>query len=671
MNLVHLFKPRSVAIIGASRDPNKIGHTIVANIRSGGFEGKTYPINPFAKKIAGLTVYPSIAAIPGRVDLVIIAIPASRVVEQIIACGKKGIRSVVVISAGFEEIGGEGITRDAQLRAACKRYHIDLLGPNCLGLITTACNFNASFSIQNPNPGGISFVSQSGALMVALIDWSRQAGVGIRSMISLGNQSGIQETDVLEYLAHDPGTKAIGLYLEEINDAYALSRSIARISGSKPIVVLKSGVSPAGQRAVSSHTGSLASEPKVVSYILRQSGALQATDIEDLFNLLKIYDITQRRIDPNIAIVSNAGGPSVITTDLIAQTPLHVAPLTEITQKRLRLLLPEGVSVANPVDLMGDADLLRFQKALSHLVRHSTVRTIFVIVTPQTVTPLAPLARYVVRLQKTTQKRIIACFIGGASVESARTILARGAVLNFKFPSDAIRSLALRAKYESLPRTSIGPARKIVRSAPGGTQLSYPRLQRLFQKERIPLIRGRLLRSERDVVLVRDFPVVFKIMSNDIVHKDAAQGVVLGIRNAHEAVTAFRDLKRRFAGIPTEGILAQPMVLDGSEWFIGLKQDQLLGALVLVGTGGTSVESHDDAVLGLAPIDIDRSIRLIRSVQASQKLSERQIRDIARVLSRISHFTTRYPWIRELDLNPIKLTRKGGVIVDARIIGSR
>lgn len=671
MKLTKLFKPRSVALIGASRNPNKIGHTILVNILTGGYHGSVYPVNPFAKTIRKLRTYANVRDLPKGVDLAIIAIPAVGVVEQVIACGKKGIRAIIVISAGFEEVGGEGIERDAKLRAACKRYHIELLGPNCLGLINTASNFNASFSVQNPDPGGISFISQSGALMVALIDWSRQVNMGIRTMVSLGNQSGIQEIDALEYLAHDPGTKVIGLYLEEINDAYKLSRTIARISRLKPIVVLKSGSSPAGQRAVSSHTGSLADEPRVVSYLFERSGALQVDDIEDLFNVLKIFALSRSPISQDIVVVSNAGGPGVITVDLIAPTHLRLASLTNTAKNKLKARLPDGVSVGNPIDLMGDADLKRFQKALVYLVKHSPVRTFFIIVTPQSVTPVNPLARYLVRLQVSTTKKIIACFIGGDSVEKARKILAKGNVLNFKFPYDAIRALEIRSRYETLSRIPIHKPTALALSKKEIFQLPYAYVQRLLIREKIPLIRGRILRSENEIVTLRQFPVAMKILSRDVIHKDDAGGVVLGIRNRQEARRAYRNLTKRFAINNREGILSQPMVLEGRDWFIGVKRDALLGVIVLVGAGGTSVEALGDVAMSSTPISVDSGIKLIRTVHAARKLSERQIKELARIVSKVASLPVKYPRIHELDLNPVKITNKGDVVIDARIIGSK
>lgn len=668
MTFSKLFKPSSIAVIGASRSRKKIGGAIVANIRSGGFRGKLYPVNPHARSIQGMRSYSSVTEIPSGVDLAVIAIPAPIVARVLMECGRRRIPFVIIISAGFEEIGSEGAARDREIRNIARRYRIRLVGPNCLGVISTPALLNASFSAVYPKPGSVSIITQSGAIMVSLVDWSLEANLGIRTMVSLGNQSGITEIELIDSFTRDSGTKVIGLYLEEISDGPKFMRAVARACRKKPVIVLKAGSSAEGRAAMTSHTGSLAGSAVVFETMIRQAGGILVHDLEDFYLLLRLAATSTQNRSRDIAIVSNAGGPAIVAVDVLTRTDLRLATISKATQTKLKRLLPGEAAVHNPIDLLGDADLMRFSQTLRVLHHDPAVGNLYVIVTPQSMTPLRALARYLVRFNRRITKPLIVSFIGGRSVAPSRRILVAGGVQTFGYPWDALRILALsKERY-----THVFAGNRRDRSSQHGLGtgkqlLPYRETERSLAHARLPILRSRFITSPRDLKAVKSFPIVLKAVAKGIVHKQRSGAVHLNIKNHREATRVFNQLRKRF-GSAFQGAHAQKMVSAGTEFIVGFTRDPVMKGVLLVGIGGVLTEELNDVALRLGQVTLEQARAMITSLKHVHLTHGCDTDFLARVVVKLSRFVTMHPNIVEIDLNPVVVYESGGMIVDARII---
>lgn len=666
-NLDRLFQPRSVAIIGASRKRGKIGNDIINNMLSAGFTGRLYPVNPVAREVAGLRCWPSVRNIKGPVDVALIAIPAGNVPPILEDCGKKKIPFVVVISSGFKEVGDKGAELEKRLQTIARRHRITLLGPNCLGYLNVAARVNASFAAGRPSAGRASFISQSGALLVGLLDWGLEHHVGLNKLISVGNKAGLSELEIIEYLDRDNSTSVIGLYLEQIERPAEFMAIVSRVSRRKPVIVLKAGVSVAGQRAVSSHSGSLASSPRVISALLRQCGAIEVASVEELFNLMRYFAVNRQASGSNVAVISNAGGPSIIAVDALVAAGLPMASLSVRTQERLKRFLPSASSVKNPVDIMGDADLKRFSQSLKITLADPGVNHVLLIATPQSMTPVIPLAKAIVRAQARASKDIMVCFIGGRKMRQARLILSKAGVQHFSFPNDAVKTLALGQTHfrphELYPR-SLKPTTQQTKATPA----AYHYVSNLCRRYRLPLVHGITISKPADIKKIIKFPVAMKILSTKVIHKKLAGGVALNVQDSHEARKVYSQMRQRFGKYPVEGILVQPMAATGLEMLLGVKRDPSIGPVIICGLGGSMAEAMNDVVMRIAPISRKDAHAMLTELRNAKLLQGHDRAFVISLLLRLSVLAMSEDQVAELDLNPVAVYAKGGKIIDARVL---
>lgn len=668
-----IFQPKSIAVIGASTTKGKLGHDILNNIKKFGYSGRIYPVNPKAKSILGIKTYKSVKNIKGKVDVALIIVPAPIVNAVLKECGEKKIKAVVIISAGFKEMGGNGIKREEEIKRTALKYGIKIIGPNCLGFINPHEKLNASFASGMPNKGNVGFVSQSGAMAVAMLDWAYNSHVGFSKVITVGNKAGLSELELLEYLGKDKNTKVIAMYLESIIDGREFMRRAARITRKKPVIVLKAGRSESGQKAVSSHTGSLAGSDAAVDAAFRQCGVIRAGNVEDLFDLLKGFSMEPLPQGPDTCIITNAGGPGIMATDALAGTGLKLAELDGSTKKKLEKSLPEAASVENPVDIVGDALFDRYKAALEAVLGDPGVDSVITILTPQTMTEEDETARHVANLSHVTEKPLLTSFMGGEDVNSGRLILNHMDIPNYEYPWRAVYTLdkmyeAERIKHKrGLAKYAAKPKR--IKKDREHFQLRTIEAERILVKYGIPVERSRLVDDPEDI---KDFPVAMKVASRDIVHKMASGGLKIDIENPHQARIAFREIRRETKksakGREFEGVLVQPMMEKGEEVIVGMKRDPNFGPVILFGLGGSFVEVLKDVALRIAPFNRPEAMDMIKQVASYEIIKDYDTKLIADTLVKVSHLAMDYEDITEMDINPMIIHKKGGKVVDVRML---
>lgn len=643
------FAPKSIAVIGASRQAHTLGNDLLKNLKR--YHGRVYPVNPKAQKILGLKCYSSILDIPEKVDLAVIIVPAP-VVEKVTAeCAKKRVRGVVVISAGFKEIGE--IEREEKL----KKFNLKLIGPNCLGIINLWNNLNASFAGGCIKKGNVGLISQSGAMAVAILDWACRSKIGFSKIISIGNKAGLNENDFLKYLGRDEQTKVIMMYLESIERGFAFMELAKRIARRKPIIVLKAGESPAAKKAVASHTGVLAGSQEAVEAAFHEAGIIQARTIEDLFDFAEAFSLMPLMKNNRLAIVTNAGGPAVMATDALARTKLKLAPLKN-----------------NPFDLRGDALAKDYGKAIRTILKNSRVDGLLVILTPQTMTEEDKTAEIIGRLKKKISKPIISSFMGGKDIFSAWEILEKYGVPNYLYPERAVRAMSRLYQAHLNKKIRITEYRAKIKKIKFDTsrgQLRTSEAEKLLLKYKLPILKS--LRVEKfkefQSLRVEKFPIVMKLVSRDVIHKKAAGVLRLNIKNRKEAKQAWQEIMKKAKKYKEkEGMLIQPMVAPGIEVIIGAKRDPAFGPLILFGLGGSFVEIMKDIAIRIAPCDQDEAAEMLREIKGWPLLKTYDLKFITNIIIKVSHLMLDYPEIQELDLNPVIVHHHRGKIVDVRIL---
>ncbi|MFA6533826.1 MAG: acetate--CoA ligase family protein [Patescibacteria group bacterium] len=682
-----LFSPRSVAVIGASRDKQKLGHQVLANILKYGYRGKVYPVNPAAGKILGLKCYRSALEIKGAVDLAVVAVPAAVVPQVLAECGQKKIPSAIVISAGFKEIGGAGAILEAEIKAIAKQYSINLLGPNCLGIMDVVSRLNASFADGMISPGGAAFFSQSGAVGTAMLDWSKQNNFGFSRFISLGNKADISENEILEFLAEDKNTKVILGYLEGFTDGRKFLAVCQKATALKPVIILKAGRTAAGKRAITSHTGALAGQNEVTAAALKQAGAIQVDSLNELFDYARLF-ASQPLIRGNrLAIVANAGGPSVMATDAVVESGLQLAKLSDSTLKKLKAGLPATAAIHNPVDLVGDARADRFELGLNAVLSDKAVDAALAILTPQTMTEVTKTAEVIVSLSRKYGKTVATSFIGGAKVEPGIKILTTGGVPNFLYPEAGVRAMGAMAGYQRARKLESQKVRmrvvdlktwKVVGGLlnGGGEQVGWQTAEEILKIYKIPMVKSAVAADAGVAVKLAGkfkYPVVLKVAAKKLLHKTDAGGVLVGLKTAGEVETGFKKLNKiakKFGG----EVLIQPQILGGREIIMGVRRDPQFGPVVMFGLGGIYTEILKDVVFRVAPLDQAESLKMIQEIKAFKLLSgargEKGVKlaALADMLCKLSELATDFPQIEEVTLNPVLATTKGCLAVDVRII---
>ena len=695
-----LFKPKSLAVIGASRNPTKVGHTILKNIINSGYKGKIYPINPKANEILGLKCYKSVLDVPDKVDLAIISIPAPLVLDAVEECGKKGVKYLVVISAGFKEIGGEGVDREKELIKISKKYGMRVLGPNCLGFIDTFTPLNATFAAVTPKKGRIAFISQSGALITAILDWSIKRGIGFSKIVSLGNKADLDEVDFVEAIGQDPNTKVILLYIESIEEGRRFIEVAQKVSRVKPIVVLKGGVTEAGAKAAMSHTGSMAGTFTSYEVAFKKSGILLANTISELFDYALALSNQPIPTGRGIAIITNAGGPGIVTADLSMLRGLRLANFNVDTINKLRSKLPPAAAVYNPVDVLGDARADRYEFAIDAVLADENVDGVIVILTPQAMTEPNETAKAIIKLSKKyPNKAIVAAFIGGDLVQEATKMLIEHGIPCFDLPERAVLAMSSLFKYreyleyfEKLIEKQVrfydvnpSRAKEIVNKVKneGRKVLLEVEAKELVRAYGIPTPVTYLVKSEDEAVEVANeigYPVVLKISSPQILHKTDIGGVVLNINSDKELREAYRTILRRvYRYVPRAtiyGITVQKMVPKGKEVIVGITKDSIFGHMIMFGSGGIYADILKDASFRLIPITLDEAKEMIKETKAYRMLRgirgepPSDITSVVNVLLRLNQLVQDIPEIVEMDINPLFVYEEGGgcIALDVKII---
>ncbi len=691
-----IFKPESVAIIGASRNPGKVGHTLLRNLMECGYGGEVYPINPHADEILGVKCYPTVLEVPGDVDLAVIAVPAPIVLQVAEECGRKGVKALIVISAGFRETGREGAERERRLLEIARRYGMRIQGPNCLGVIDTYTPLNLSFAPAMPRRGSIAFISQSGALGTAALDWAMGEGIGFSHFISLGNKADLNEVDFLEALGGDEGVKAIILYVESIEQGERFIEVAGEVSRRKPIIVLKGGVSKAGSRAAGSHTGALVGSYTAYKAAFRKSGVLSTEGVEELFNYAVALTEQPLPRGEGVAIVTNAGGPGIVFTDLCESYGVELARLSPETHRALREGLPPEAATGNPIDVLGDAGADRYRYALEHVLADDRVYAAAVILTPQAMTESLGTARVIVDMrERFPEKPIMAVFMGGGEVEEAVRYLKEHGVPCFDFPEKAVRTLLALytyARYLKRPverptrfeDVDVDRVREIIQRARRDRRVV------LLPHEASEVVRAygvdapemRVATSEAKAVNYAEelgYPVVLKIVSPDILHKTDIGGVVLNLSSAEEVRSAYRGIMARVSRHMPQarlyGVLVSKMAPQGREMIIGMSRDVQFGPLIMFGLGGIYVNFLRDVSFALAPLSRREAAEMIRETKAYTLLrgirgeKPADLKALEEVILRVGQLSVDFPEILEMDINPLMVYEEGRgcIAVDVKI----
>ena len=696
MSLEGFFAPKSVAIVGASRDKGKVGYEIVVNMVRDGYAGKIFPVNPKADQIEGLRCYPDLKSIGQVPDMVVVVVPARFVPAVLQECGQVGVKSVVVITAGFKEVGPEGLRMEQELVQIAHMHGIRMIGPNCLGVMVPGQKLNASFGGKLPRPGNIGYLSQSGALLAAILDMANAQQIGFSALFSIGNKADVDELDMLKALGENPATKVIAGYLENITNGVAFVREAEQVSQTKPILLMKSGGTAAGAKAASSHTGGLAGEEAVYESAFIRAGIIRCDSVTTQFDYAQAFAYQPLPAGPNVAVITNAGGPGIMAADAIEREGLTFAQLDKQTEAKLAEKLPAAANIHNPVDVLGDALADRYDFALQTVLADPNVHIAIVLLTPQAMTQAAETAQVIARAARGSHgKPILACFLGADSVADGVKILRQSQVPTYDSPEAAVRTVHAMVDYvrwKSRPK-------RIVRLFP----VNRHRVERIVDRHIRRKMRevgemeakeileaygfvtpdGELATTPDQAVSIADqlgYPVVLKVWSPDIIHKSDVGGVKVGLASADQVRDAFDLMMYRIPRkVPADteilGVLVQQMVRKGREVILGMSRDPQFGPLMMFGMGGIFVEVLKDVAFYLAPLTGDEAREMLMSTRTYQMLKGVRgqegvdIDAIAEALQRLSQLVTEFPEIQEMDINPLVVGPPGTtpIAVDARM----
>ncbi|MCS7056735.1 MAG: bifunctional acetate--CoA ligase family protein/GNAT family N-acetyltransferase [Thermoflexales bacterium] len=690
-----LFKPKTVAVIGATDKEGSVGLAIMRNLKV--FRGQVFPVNPKRDEVLGLPAYPNIAAVPARVDLAVIVTPAPTVPGIIGECIAAGAKSALIISAGFKEVGPQGAELERQILAQAHEAHMRIVGPNCLGIMNTAIGLNATFADAIANPGHVAFISQSGALCTAVLDWSFREKVGFSYFISVGSMLDVGWGDLIDYLGDDPDTDSIVMYMETIGDARSFISAAREVALNKPIILIKAGRTAAAAQAAASHTGSMAGSDDALEAAFRRCGVLRVNTIADLFYMAEVLAKQPRPKGPRLTIVTNAGGPGVLTTDALVQNGGELAPLSPETMEKLNAFLPPAWSHNNPIDVLGDATPERYAKALEVAAADPNSDGLLVILTPQAMTDATTTAEFLRPYARLRGKPVLASWMGGDSVAAGERILNEAGIPTFAYPDTAARMFTymwrysdnLRALYETpMP----GDDRAIHRDeaeaiiaqvrATGRTLLTEYESKRLLTAYGIPTVPTFVAESEDEAVAHADqigYPVVLKLHSETITHKTDVGGVHLNLCSAADVRNAYRLIKAAVSARakPADflGVTVQPMIkLDGYELILGSTTDAQLGPVLLFGAGGQLVEVFRDRALGLPPLNTTLARRMMEQTKIYTALKGVRGRgpvpldELEQLMVRFSYLAAEQRWIKEIDINPLLASEERLIALDARVV---
>ncbi len=692
--LEEFFQPKTIALIGASREPHKVGHQILKNlVEQPQTLYKVYPVNPKTTEILGLKTYSKVEEIQEKINLAIIVIPTEYVPQALIDCGEKGIKAVIIISAGFKEVGGEGYKREQQILEIARKYEIRILGPNCLGLLNPHYSLNASFVSFLPKKGEIAFISQSGALCSAVLDWAKAEGVGFSKFVSLGNKADLNEIDFLLALVDDPGTKVIIAYLEGIENGQEFIRITKELTKKKPVIVLKPGKTTGGKKAISSHTGTLAGLEQAYESAFKQAGVIRADSMEELLDYALVFAYQPLPKGKRVGIITNAGGPGIMATDQVESLGLELAFFQDETIEFLKNNLPPQANIYNPVDLLGDAPAKRYELALGALIKEENVDVVVVLLTPQAVSEVKESGEVIIQLGKKSTKPIIVCFMGEAEVKETRKSLNQNKIPNYTYPERAIACAKAMVEYKNWQERNI----ETIVPYSGEKKKVEVILSKVKKEKRLNLVdlevkevlsaygfkfaKSGLAKTAEEAISLAEkigYPVALKISSPEILHKTDFGGVRLNLDDKDEVGDAFEAMvlrsKRFFPEAEIYGCLVQEMVEKGREVILGLHRDVQFGPLVMFGLGGIYVEILKDVSFRVAPFSLSEAKEMIKEIKGYPVLQgirgEKGI-DLDALVSlilKLSQLALDSPEIMELDINPlIFYPNKEPVVVDAKL----
>lgn len=692
-----LFNPKTIAVIGASNKPEHPGYAIMKNLIYDGFDGRVYPVNPNTENIFGSKSFKSVSDIPETIDLAMIAIPAASVPETLVACGQKKIPSVIIISSGFKEVGPEGQSLFHQIGEIAKQYDITILGPNCLGYIRPAKSLNASFANSMAHPGGIAFISQSGALGTAVLDWSIKQKVGFSYFVSIGETLNVGFHDLIDYFGNDPETTSILLYMESLQDAHKFLSAARAYARTKPIIVLKAGKSLEGARAARSHTGSLAGNNEIFNAAFARAGMLRVETIGQLFDCAELLSTKYRPMGNKLAIVTNAGGPGVIATDCLIEKGGQLSTLSKTTVESLDSFLPANWSRGNPIDILGDADAIRYKKTIETVIQDPEVDAILVLLTPQAMTHPLGVAKEIISVAEHNQKTILASFLGEGQVAEAKNLLTSSNISTYETPEKAVKSFLnlytytknLELLYQTpattphafTPKTA--EARSIIETALKEERFVLNELEakQVLSHYDIPIPKSVLAGNKDEAGRVAKelgFPVAMKVVSPHILHKLDVGGIKLNLDSEDAAKIAYdqimTDVKNHMPDADIKGVLIEPMTGRKYELFIGCKKDSIFGPAIVFGMGGIAVEVFNDITVGLPPLNMALALHMIQRTKIYKLLSGFRgvpavdIAAIQFLLYKFSYLIIDFPEIKEVDINPFGVDENGGMVLDAKII---
>jgi len=688
-NLDKIFYPKSIAVVGTNSVKGTVPYDILYNILKAEYTGVLFPVSPRDRSICSVKAYKYVIDIEDPVDLAILVFPANVCHMALEQCGQKGIKGVIIISAGFKETGEKGFERERQLMQIAEKYDISFIGPNCLGIINTdpVIKLDASFARKMPDEGSIGFLSQSGALCTAVLDYARAKHIGFSKFISFGNKTDISEIDLLYYLKDDEKTRVILLYLEEVSDGLALmqaARDIASEKG-KPVLILKSGRTEAGASAAASHTGSLAGSDEICDAAFRQAGIIRCNDIEEMFNIAIAFAYQPRPMSNKVAIVTNAGGPGVLTTDAAIHEGLRLAEFSEETTQLFRKTLPATANIKNPVDVIGDARADRYCIAIGGAMNDPDVGGIFVILTPQSMTDIETIAREIVKVTAGYTKPVYASFMGEADVHVGVDVLLQNKIPHYILPESMCRSFSrvynyyANTKYFSPDDIVHGVADKetaaeIFRHAQEKKRpfLAEDEAAKILEAYQIPVKPGFLATTAEEAVEMArklGFPVVLKVISDQILHKYDVKGISLNLTTPDMVDQAFRSIIKNVGILKPDatvrGIYVTNMIPPGTEVILGMKRDASFGPVIMFGLGGIFVELYKDVSFRVPPLTREDAESMIHDIRAFRMLNgyrgmeKRDIESIRSGILQLSQLVLDFPQIRELDVNPLIVLEEG------------
>jgi acetyl coenzyme A synthetase (ADP forming)-like protein len=695
MSLEAFFNPRSVAIVGASQTAGKVGYEVLTNMIAAGFKGRIFPVNNKTEAIEGLKCYPNLEAIGQTPDLVIIIIPAKMVPSIMQQCAKIGVKSVIIITAGFKEVGEEGRMLEQQIIQIAKQSGIRVIGPNCLGMIVPANNLNACFGGDLPKKGTIGYLSQSGALLAAILDTANANGIGFSKLVSIGNKADINELDIIKDFGNDQDTKVIAGYIESIEDGNTFVSQAEKISQDKPILLMKSGSSSAGARAASSHTGSLAGSEIAYEAVFERAGIVRCFSIKSQFDFAQAFANQPLPAGDRIAVITNAGGPGIMAADAVERYSLEFAKLTDETVKKLAKVLPSAANTHNPIDVLGDALADRYKFAIDVVIEDPNVDAVLVLLTPQAMTEAAATAEILVKTsRRKSQKPVFASFLGANKVAEAVKVLRGGGIPQYDSPESAVLTIKMMVDYVRWRKRP----KRVVKQFPvnrrkvetiiekhlrqGTREIGEMESKEILEAYGFVTPKGTIATTAEQAASIAQqlgYPVVMKIWSPDILHKSDVGGVKIGLKNPQEVIDAFDlmmyRIPKKLPDADILGVLVQEMCKSGKEVILGMNRDPHFGPLMMFGMGGTMVEVLKDVSFYLAPLTAEEAKQMLINTKTYKMLKGVRgekgvdIAAIAEGLQRLSQLVTEFPQIQEMDINPYVVGQEGTapIAVDARI----